>query len=1135
MAKKSCGGSARKLLAPAGSPLAPAGSKSSTPSLEPEDARIPEEHSIWCLICLDGADGDVVLFECNACPRVMCSKCIEVPKVHVNAVQHPDIKFLCLSCHSLRTVKEPAPYFGFYHNILPEEGGTPLLPGFLQLNGKYELASNSILAAMPLAIVHFSLGAKYPISTPVPLLSHYLDKYYPSGGFLYVEISFDIASYTKINKYTRDQVETVAKLVRHLGSTGRVFAFLSNHLEEDSGWLFAGKEGQGDGEYVAMEVQHVLSTVLKPYTRILKSAHIVFLVCGSVVAHETPYTQLKESVLQFNFASAIIFPAARFQPLVTTNFLVAMVELVAIEQLSIRTVFPTLLSMSGGLGQHTSVILMTPVNIDGCCKLELTTFARAHTQTSPWGIPIPVQCPQCGSTKSWAERVAVTVSDENRDAHASRQVSVCQYIYTCKYTNCGSTQKLPRYKFSVTKPPGSIINSARTKNCAWFKSPSTHFVSQSLPDSTQGKRKNETAPPGTAKKARRQDSEDLPKGLKKAIRRYYLQFLTDADDRHAEQEVLGDEPEEEPSGVSPEDRELAARPKDAGFYKKELNAWDVTQKLFKQEMDDYDKEQQQKKGVQHSIKYRTGHAREWFNNMTSAHRKEVEEVRDKWNREGAPVEAQAMYRKKSLKKVLDDFTEQMRHSMGCRVVMLVSHKKNADQTLSVKIHESQPVNHKKPFSLSSRGSKEWTSEGFEKYAEWLKEEFYPTNDDDDSSDEDSKDGKDAIPEVILDEHGFAKLPSRKGVSLRGQQELVQQIFHASYKVFTGSKKPVPWLLIAGNLLVYLDPDSIPDGFVVQDPSHLKAQEINHLWGHWEARKASKQKLVIFVGAVSSHMNKSLLVNAVYVGEKKSKKKYVLVDTDDEEEASGAPTSMKRTRQLAEAKASSKPKASTRPTKNSRPQTQDSSEDSSDDNLTPSTGLVKRPSVGQEVVRMPATVPKKDRMSFLQSLSSHDEYLLLISRLGDLKKERSSEAMEWPAWATWSWDRSHLPNSVHSDERELNKFLEIVLSTKISGLESAMKVSLGLGMLLRECKRVIEYEEDEATPNTPSYLGTSILSIKTHDLVIEAINTARGGVMRMLKAKEGQHAAIAEAAGGEEHGADTAIQTISTREEKEDEE
>ncbi|KAG2134978.1 hypothetical protein BD769DRAFT_1664924 [Suillus cothurnatus] len=115
----------------------------------------------------------------------------------------------------------------------------------------------------------------------------------------------------------------------------------------------------------------------------------------------------------------------------------------------------------------------------------------------------------------------------------------------------------------------------------------------------------------------REDPEDLPKGLKKAIWWYYLQFLIDADDQHDEQEILGDDSElEEELGMSHEDRE------------------------FQQEMDDYDKKQQQKKGIHHSIKYRTGHAREWFNSMTSAHQKEVEEVRDKWNREGTPAESQ---------------------------------------------------------------------------------------------------------------------------------------------------------------------------------------------------------------------------------------------------------------------------------------------------------------------------------------------------------------------------------------------------------------------------------------------------------------------------------------------------------------
>jgi hypothetical protein len=51
----------------------------------------------------------------------------------------------------------------------------------------------------------------------------------------------------------------------------------------------------------------------------------------------------------------------------------------------------------------------------------------------------------------------------------------------------------------------------------------------------------------------------------------------------------------------------------------------------------------------------------------------------------------------------------------------------------------------------------------------------PTNDCDDSSNEETNDGKDAMPEVILDDHGYAKLPSRKEVSLKGQQELAQQM------------------------------------------------------------------------------------------------------------------------------------------------------------------------------------------------------------------------------------------------------------------------------------------------------------------------------------------------------------------------
>jgi hypothetical protein len=41
------------------------------------------------------------------------------------------------------------------------------------------------------------------------------------------------------------------------------------------------------------------------------------------------------------------------------------------------------------------------------------------------------------------------------------------------------------------------------------------------------------------------------------------------------------------------------------------------------------------------------------------------------------------YRKNNLKKILDEFSEQLRRTMGCHVVLLVSHKKRTDQSLNV--------------------------------------------------------------------------------------------------------------------------------------------------------------------------------------------------------------------------------------------------------------------------------------------------------------------------------------------------------------------------------------------------------------------------------------------------------------------
>ncbi|KAG2073656.1 hypothetical protein BDR04DRAFT_1116256 [Suillus decipiens] len=205
--------------------------------------------------------------------------------------------------------------------------------------------------------------------------------------------------------------------------------------------------------------------------------------------------------------------------------------------------------------------------------------------------------------------------------------------------------------------------------------------------------------------------------------------------------------------------------------------------------------------------------------MTPSQQQEVKFAMKKWNEEGAPEEAQAIYCKNNLKKTLEDFTEQMRYTMGCRIVMLVSHKKKASQTLSISLHQSMPQNAKKKFSASSSGIKEWTANGFESFGEWSKTEFYPSEDSDHMA-SDCEDGP-VLPEIIVDDDGYAKLPIHDGIGLKGQHKLLRRIFHISY---SGSR-PIPWGVITASTSNYLESDSVPTGFVVKDPSHMKTEEV----------------------------------------------------------------------------------------------------------------------------------------------------------------------------------------------------------------------------------------------------------------------------------------------------------------------
>jgi hypothetical protein len=241
--------------------------------------------------------------------------------------------------------------------------------------------------------------------------------------------------------------------------------------------------------------------VFAPYISLLKAANIVFLVCGSIVTYEDSFVELKQAILDLKVASAIVFPATRFQPLVATNFLLAMAELVMVEQLDLQKTFPTLLSLSNRLGLHTNVIVMTTV--DDAVQLSVTTFARAHPQTKPWGIDVPAQCPLCGSTSSWSEKVGVM---------APAQATVINYVYTCTYVECGKRQGKSPHRFDIAKPPGFLVSAAKSKTSGWFQSPCTIFPP---PPPVQSSPILPTSSITTAKRSREPESVEMTESTRK--------------------------------------------------------------------------------------------------------------------------------------------------------------------------------------------------------------------------------------------------------------------------------------------------------------------------------------------------------------------------------------------------------------------------------------------------------------------------------------------------------------------------------------------------------------------------------------------------------------------------------------------
>ncbi|KAG1808383.1 uncharacterized protein BJ212DRAFT_1485013 [Suillus subaureus] len=811
----------------------------------------PFRHNEFCIVCQDGSVKEDCLFLCNACPRVMCSHCIDIPSGTVHQLEADDITFLCIYCH---VGKEQhgcggySPYFGFYQN------DKPLFPSFLPIRTTLEVSLHSQLSSAPVLMLHLILIDHDTTSGSFELTADFLRPYFPSGGLEFHTIAFDIGNDTKIMKYQLDAACTIQSLLKSTWT--HVVIAITNHMDNDEGDLFMGYETKKK-TYVSVCVHTVLDILLSPWDPLIHGAaesYLWLLSYGALINKPTSFACLQAAVINHHMTATIGFNTIRFQPTFTTHLLLAFAELILIERFAIQVAFPDMLGQSYKLGCHSDMFLMM-LNSSG--SLTITQYAWTHTELCPWGQYLPVQCPQCGWINAW------------------RSVNVGKvYHFECKNDAC-------RKGYSFSQPANSRVLLPG-------------IVTADSPQALKRiVKKIHKAILEAQKELEDEDVPQLPTSLKKEIKQYCSQIIAYKE----EAEV----------------REAASHPREASFYKKSLTKWDVTQRLFKEEIDKFDKAEQRRKGVQQSIKYQTGHAREWFDNMSPSQQEEVKFTMTKWNREGAPEESQAV--KNNLKKTLEDFSEQIWCTMGCQVVMFVSHKKKASQIMSVSLHETKPQNVKKRFSVSSNGIKEWTATGFESFAEWSKTEFC---------------------------------------------------------------------------------NMYPTAFVVKDPSHMKTEEVNHLWNHWEQNSAANKKLVIFVKAKDGDVC----------------------------------ANMKKTDWLPSLNSSDFTEHRTQPA-----------------NTTPD------------------DVSFNDQYTFLESLSKNDNYLELIDATRDLaklakQKPTSEQNPDLPIWANWSWGGSYLPEDVHVSYDTLKASLDKLL-----------------GLLYRESKSVIEYEEDEADPNTPFYLPGSAFNLE----------------------------------------------------------
>ncbi|KAI6137719.1 hypothetical protein EDD17DRAFT_1771298 [Pisolithus thermaeus] len=476
-------------------------------------------------------------------------------------------------------------------------------------------------------------------------------------------------------------------------------------------------------------------------------------------------------------------------------------------------------------------------------------------------------------------------------------------------------------------------------------------------------------------------------------------------------------------------REEKARPTKAGDYKKAFTAFTAAQQVFKEEMDSYDRQRRDTKDCK-TIGQRTRIVQQWWESLSDDRKAEAGRAAEKWNKLGASKETHDLYCRKNLPAMAKDFIETVQRTMGSHVVMFVGHESGEGQ-IKLAVFEKAPGDGKKVFTESSQSSKDWVLT-----AESILTDYLLT----DPVKEDSAEKQEV--EISLDEDGNPEVPTCGGQKLKVQQNLARAVFQAAYAKFT--KKPkakVPWGLLIKSPMEYLDPESIPEGFTMKDPSKWTKADLGLLWDHWQSLEAEEKVIVSFIDCKKEDAPLSRQFDRKVVGSSK-KRVWVTVDDDSEAEVGGAGIPG--------------PSVTQHSVGGPSEQTVDGGEV-----LGEATTDVGQSNPEES---SPAWHASKDWISYLKSLSIMPRYQVLVDLVDALPEQEHGKGPEvdFPYWATWTWSAKYLPEEIHLDLGTFQKAIGELQSARFSSSSrgGGLEVVLGLGLLLRECSHAQEVEEDD---------------------------------------------------------------------------